>query len=219
MHEILQLIHLHGDYFYLFAFLWTALEGETFVIFAGLAAQKGYLNVGILFMVAWLGSMCGDQIFFLIGRRFGTRILEHLPKLKPGVEVALGWLEKYAVIFILSYRFMYGLRNVSGVAVGLSHLPWKKFAIWNAIAAFVWAAVFVGFGYLYGDIVGHIHRKQQEVVEDSVHQVTLSVLGLFAFLIICKLIVIWIKRMRVRRALRVRSLIEAKLAEHKDLQP
>lgn len=199
MQHIHELIHRHGDLFYLITFAWTALEGETFVIFAGLAAQKGALNVWLLFLAAWLGSMCGDQVFFFIGRRFGTRILEHMPKLKPGVERALGWLENYATLFILSYRFMYGLRNVSGVAIGLSHLQWRKFTVLNAIAAFIWAAAFVGFGYLFGGVIAHMHHKQ-EVVESSVREIMMSVLGLFAVLLIGKLAMIqWRKRHKTKK--------------------
>ncbi len=198
MHQIRELIHQHGDLFYLITFVWTALEGETFVIFAGLAAQKGLVNIWLLFFASWLGSMCGDQVFFLLGRKFGTRILHHFPKLEPGVERALGWLEKYAVVFILSYRFMYGLRNVSGVAVGLSHIPWKKFALWNAVAAFVWAAAFAGFGYMFGDVIAHMHRKQQ-TVEESVRDISLTILGLFALIIFIKLATIWIQRWRAKK--------------------
>ncbi len=105
------------------------------------------------------------------------------------MERAIGWLEKYAVAFILSYRFIYGLRNVSGVAVGLSHIPWKKFAVWNAIAAFVWALSFAGFGYLFGDLFAHLHHKQ-EAVSGGVRQIMLSMLGLFALVIIAKLVAI-----------------------------
>jgi hypothetical protein len=65
MHQIQDLIHQYHDLFYLITFVWTALEGETFIVFAGLAAQKGVLNVWFLFLAAWLGSMCGDQFFFL----------------------------------------------------------------------------------------------------------------------------------------------------------
>jgi membrane protein DedA with SNARE-associated domain len=198
MHQVRELIQQHGDLFYLITFLWTALEGETFVIFAGLAAQKGILNIWFLFLAAWLGSFSGDQVFFFLGRYFGTRLLDHLPKLKPGVERAIGWLENYAIIFILSYRFMYGIRNVSSVAIGLSHLSWKKFALWNCIAAFIWAAAFVGFGYLFGDVLTHMHHKQA-VVEDSVRQITLSVLGLFAFIIIVKLALVRWHRYRMTK--------------------
>ena len=208
MHQIHDLIKNHGDWFYLITFLWTALEGETFVIFAGLAAQKGLLNIWFLFLASWLGSMCGDQVFFMLGRQVGAPILERLPKLKPGVERAIGWLEKYAVVFILTYRFMYGLRNVSGIAVGMSRLPWKKFAVLNAIAAFIWALSFVGFGYLFGDAIAHIPHKN-EVVADSVREFMLSVLALFALVIILKLVHIRKKR-RYKR--------QCKLNEQKKLR-
>lgn len=190
MQDVRLLIQHHGDAFYLITFLWTALEGETFVIFAGLAAQKGMLNVWLLFLAAWLGSFCGDQIFFFTGRRYGIRILDHLPKLKPAVDRSLGWLARHAAVFILAYRFMYGIRNISGVAIGMSKLSWQKFMLWNAIAAFIWAAAFVGFGYLFGDVIGHMHHKTQ-VVEGNVRQVMLSALGLFAFIVAFRLIIWW----------------------------
>jgi len=190
MQDVRLLIQHHGDAFYLITFLWTALEGETFVIFAGLAAQKGMLNVWVLFIAAWLGSFCGDQIFFFTGRRFGVRILDHLPKLKPAVDRSLGWLERHAAAFILAYRFMYGIRNISGVAIGMSKLPWQKFMLWNAIAAFIWAAAFVGFGYLFGDVIAHMHHKT-EVVEENVREVMLSALGLFTFIVVVRLAIWW----------------------------
>jgi membrane protein DedA with SNARE-associated domain len=196
MHQIHELLRQYGDWFYLVTFLWTAIEGETFVIFAGLAAQRGSLNVYLLFLAAWLGSMTGDQIFFFLGRRYGSHILEHMPHLKPKVDRVLGWLEKYAIIFILSYRFMYGLRNVSGVAVGLSHLPWRKFALLNSIAAFVWAVAFVGFGYVFGDVIDHLGRHKEEQVNYDVRNIMLAVLGLFAVIIVAKLISIRRERRR-----------------------
>lgn len=213
MQYIHDLIQHHGNLFYLITFIWTALEGETFVIFAGLFAQKGALNVWLLFLAAWLGSMFGDQVVFMIGRKVGPKILDHLPRIKPGVEKAVGWLDQYAVLFILCYRFMYGVRNVSSLAVGLSHISWRKFAVWNAIAAFVWAAAFVGVGYIYGDVISHMRRKQ-EVVEDSLHQLTYSLLGLFVFLIVIKVIIIRWHRYRVAKKAKLLSQIVTKPNAH-----
>lgn len=193
MQDVRTLIAHHGDMFYLITFLWTALEGETFVIFAGLAAQKGMLNFWLLFLAAWGGTFCGDQLFFITGRKFGIHILDYMPKLKAPVDRALGWLERHAAVFILAYRFMYGIRNISGVAIGMSHLSWKKFAAWNAVAAFIWAAAFAGFGYLFGDVIAHMHHKHQ-VVEESVRQVLLTGLGLFLIIVTFRLGIMWYQR-------------------------
>ena len=63
--DISQLIAEHGAYFYLIAFVWTFLEGETFVLFAAFAAAQGLLNPALLLAATWLGSFCGDQSLFL----------------------------------------------------------------------------------------------------------------------------------------------------------
>lgn len=184
MNEINQLIHQSGDWFYLLTFIWAALEGETFVIFAGFAAQRGFLNVEWLCISAWLGSLTGDQICFWIGRHFGSHIFVMFPKLKPKVESAVGWLEKYAIVFILSYRFMYGVRNVSGIAIGMSRLPWQTFALWNTIAAFVWAASFSAAGYFFGDVLERIP------LASGIREYSLAIVAIVAFIIATRLFII-----------------------------
>ena len=51
-----RLIAEYGAYTYLIAFVWTFLEGETIVLFAGFAAAQGLLNPFLLLVAAWLGS-------------------------------------------------------------------------------------------------------------------------------------------------------------------
>ena len=133
--DIKQLIIDNGAWFYAITFAWTFLEGETFVIFAGAASSQGMLNIYVLIAVAWIGSFCGDQMYFFIGRRFGKRLLKRFPKLQGGVMVALDMLHKYHVVFILTYRFIYGVRNFASFAMGMSELPWSRFVGLNFIAA------------------------------------------------------------------------------------
>ena len=78
------------------------------------------------------------------------RLLSRFPSWRPGVEGALSWLERYDFWFILSFRFIYGVRNFSSFALGLSAVRWERFLRLNFIAAMVWAAAFVGIGYFLG---------------------------------------------------------------------
>src|SRR6516164_1690293 len=95
--DISRLIAEHGACFYLIAFVWTFLEGETFVLFAGFAAAQGLVNPILLIAATWLGSFSGDQTWFWLGRYFGVRLLDRFPKWRSGVEAALFWLERYNV--------------------------------------------------------------------------------------------------------------------------
>lgn len=154
--DIAETIRDYGDWFYVITFVWTFLEGETFVLFAGLAARQDILRLDLLIAVAWLGSFAGDQVYFWIGRRWGHALLRRFPRWSPGVHAALDLLRRYDTWFILSFRFIYGVRNFSSFAMGTSGLSWPRFLILNFIAAGVWATTFAGAGYIVGATFEHL---------------------------------------------------------------
>ncbi len=99
------------------------------------------------------------------------RLLERIPRWRPGVELALDCLRRYNTAFILSFRFVYGVRNFASFAMGMSGLDPVRFAILNFFAAFVWALAFAGFGYLFGEAL--------ESVLDNVVIISLTVMATF----------------------------------------
>jgi membrane protein DedA with SNARE-associated domain len=167
----------HGTLSYLVTFAWTFFEGETFVIFAGFAASQGLLAWPLLMVAAWLGSFAGDQTYFWIGRHFGVRLLARQPVWRTRVDHALAWLRRFDTWFILSFRFIYGVRNFSSFALGISRVHWRRFMVLNFVAAGIWAAVFIAAGYLCGHALG---RMLGEIAE----RFSESLLVVFALLII-----------------------------------
>jgi len=161
--DINELLAQNGACFYLIAFVWTFLEGETVIIFAGFAAAQGLIDPMLLLTAAWLGSFSGDQCYFWLGRHFGIRLLDRFPRWRRSVDSALKWLERYDAGFILSFRFIYGVRNVSSFALGLSAVRWDRFLRLNFAAAGLWAASFVAVGYFLGHafraVLGDVARS------------------------------------------------------------
>jgi membrane protein DedA with SNARE-associated domain len=199
--DINQLIAHNGACFYLIAFVWTFLEGETVIIFAGFAAAQGLLDPFLLLVAAWLGSFSGDQCYFWLGRHFGVRLLDRFPRFRRGVDTALHWLERYDTGFILSFRFIYGIRNVSSFAMGLSAIRWERFLGLNFAAAGLWAASFVAIGYF----LGHAFRA---VLGDLARSFSLVMLAVFALIAV----LMWlVHRRQKRRILRVPPGVEAAL--------
>jgi membrane protein DedA with SNARE-associated domain len=178
--DIRHMVVQHGHWFYLITFLWTFVEGETFVIFAGTFAAQGLLDPFLLLVSAWLGSFSGDQLYFYIGRRFGGKLLHRYPRWRPGVDTALAFLRRYSTGFILSFRFTYGVRNFSSFAMGMSGLLWRRFLVLNLVAAGVWAVTFVGAGYLLGNVFGAALRR----MADSFGLVMLGIFVLVAAVIL-----------------------------------
>lgn len=161
--DVKQIILEHGAWSYLITFAWTFFEGETFVLFAGFAAAQGLMSAPLLVIAAWLGSFVGDQCYFWIGRRFGLRVLARQPAWRARVDTALGWLKKYDAGFILTFRFIYGVRNFSSFALGISGIDWRRFLVLNFIAAGLWATLFVGISYVFGQT---LERVLGEVARD-----------------------------------------------------
>ncbi len=199
--EINQLIAENGAYFYLIAFLWTFLEGETVVLFAGFAAAQGLLDPMLLLVAAWLGSFSGDQTYFWIGRQFGPRLLDRFPRWRHGVDVALHWLERYNTGFILTFRFIYGVRNLSSFAMGVSAVRWKRFLSLNFLAAGLWAGSFTAVGYF----LGHACRAVLGNIAQSFSLAMLGVFCIFAF-------AIWFVHRLQRRRQQLRVPPGAKIA-------
>lgn len=139
-----------ASYGYLAVFVGTLLEGETILIAAGFAAHRGLLDLPIVILVAMLGGTLGDQLAFQIGRWKGDALIERFPALarhKPRVHELL---ENHTTLFILTVRFLYGLRIAGPVLLGSSRVPMLRFAMLNLIGAALWATVVSGAGYLSG---------------------------------------------------------------------
>jgi membrane protein DedA with SNARE-associated domain len=198
--ELDWLLAQSGPWPYLITFIWTFFEGETFVLIAGfLAAQKHpeteihLLDWQFLIMAAWLGSFCGDQCYFWLGRHFGPRLLRRMPKWRRPVDDALMWLKRYNTGFILSFRFIYGVRNFASFAMGVSGLDWRRFLVLNFIAAGIWAVAFVSIGMIFGSVL-----KEAVGIETVARNFTLIILGVLVFMFGMVFLVHRIQKRRMR---------------------
>lgn len=154
-----------ATYGYLAVFVGTLIEGETLLIAAGFASHRGLLDWRLVTLVATIGATLGDQLAFLLGRWKGEALIERLPALarrKPRID---DLLQRYSIIFILSIRFLYGLRIAGPLLLGSSRLPLLRFALLNAIGAALWAALVTGAGYGFGAAISAADlRTVEEVV-------------------------------------------------------
>ncbi len=141
------------SYGYLALLVGTFLEGETIMVLGGFAAQRQYLDLPTVVMVGFLGSFVGDQLYFYIGRRWGPGLLARRPAWQDRAERAFGLLRRYDTLFILSFRFIYGVRSISSFVIGTAKVSPLRFFFLNMIAAFIWAVALGLMGYAFGAVV------------------------------------------------------------------
>ncbi|WP_343526165.1 DedA family protein [Sphingomonas sp.] len=131
--------------------LGAGLEGETAVVTGGILAHQGLIGWPAALVAAAVGSFLADQIFFTIGRRSRDgRWVRKLRQRRVYARVTK-MMERYPVGFIFAFRFLYGLRTISPVALGTSKVSTRLFVAVNAASAACWASIFVGIGYLFGE--------------------------------------------------------------------
>jgi membrane protein DedA with SNARE-associated domain len=172
-----------AEYGYLAILIFAFLEGETAMLLAGYAAQQGFLDLRLVMLLGFLGAFAGDQLWFYLARRHGGRWLAARPELAAKATKAKHLLERHATLFILSFRFIYGLRNLGAVAVALSNVPTRRFVILNAIAALLWAILVIGAGFLFGEAAASLLDQLA-----SVQKQLLAVAGLLAFAAIASIL-------------------------------
>ena len=157
-------IHSYG---YWAILVGTFLEGETVLVLGGLAAFQGFLSLPGVILAAFVGSMCGDQLFFFLGRRYARAFLARRPAWKDRVAKAERLLNRFRTPLILIFRFLYGLRTVTPFVIGMSPVQTRAFVPLNALGALVWAVAVGVLGYAFGSIVetviGNIKHYQIEV--------------------------------------------------------
>ena len=141
------------SYGYVAVAIGTFLEGESVLLIAGAAASRGHLSMPAVIAVAAVASFLGDQLFFLVGRRYGTALLARYPSLQPRAARVTGLLDRHHLPLILSIRFLYGLRIVGPIAIGMSSVSWHRFLLLNGLAAVLWAGLIAGIGYGTGQVL------------------------------------------------------------------
>jgi len=72
-------------------------------------------------------------------------------------------LERRPIGFVLGFRFLYGLRIVSPLAIGASALPLRRFVALNVCAAIIWGISFTALGYLFGSAIERVAGDMRSV--------------------------------------------------------
>ena len=124
-----------------------SVPGESLLIFASILAGRGEMSLPALLISAWVGSVIGDNLGFLIGRKLGRATV-----LRYGAKVGLtnerfSGIEKkytrYGSATVLFARFFSILRQLNGIVAGMLGMHWWRFALFDAIGAALWVSVWV----------------------------------------------------------------------------
>lgn len=140
-------------YGYFALFFGVLLEGETFVVAASFAAHQGYLDLPWVVVVSFLGSVAGDDFYFFLGRKKGRRYLKARPHWQARVAKAESLLRRHHRLAIAGFRFIYGFRTITPIAIGMSDIKAARFVLLDAVGALAWSLIVGVLGFFFGSLL------------------------------------------------------------------
>ncbi len=150
-----------------FESLGAPLPGESLLVFASVLAGRGEISLPLLMLSAWAGAVMGDNIGYLLGRRYGRGVIlrygarfgvnaERLAK----VEAVF---ERYGPVTVAFARFVNVLRQLNGVVAGMLRMDWKRFLFFNALGGALWVTVWSFAGFYLGKHVANFAAVAQDL--------------------------------------------------------
>ena len=129
------------------------VPSETLVITAGVLASAGDMQLGLVILFAAVGAFLGDNTTYFIGHRYGDNVERRFfssDKAKGRLRWAERQLEERGAEIIIIARFIPGGRTAITLSAGALHMPWRRFATYDAVAATIWASYAALLGYIGG---------------------------------------------------------------------
>ena len=145
-----------AQYGYWAAGLGGAVESETVVVLAGLAAHRGLLDLRGVIAMAALGTFGVNQTLFHLGRWRGHVLLARFPRLQPRAERVLEFAHRHRHTLVLLYHFTVGIRAMTPFVLGMSRVRPVRFALVDGAVTLTWIATLATLGFWLGDALARL---------------------------------------------------------------
>ncbi|CAN5274922.1 DedA family protein [soil metagenome] len=136
--------------------LFPFLPGDSLLFTAGLLSVSGVISVPLwlIIVVAFVAAGAGDQVGYLLGRRFGRRLFKPDARILKTrfLERAEKFFAKYGGPALLLGRFVPIVRTYVPVAAGAADYHYRRFVGWNLTGAALWSSLVTVLGALLGRI-------------------------------------------------------------------
>jgi membrane protein DedA with SNARE-associated domain len=164
--------------------------GETALVAAAVLASQGKLQIELVILIGIVSAIIGDNIGYLLGRKFGRGLLE-----APGpfyerrmlfVRAGDRFFEKHGGKSVFLARWIALVRVAAAWLAGINHMPFPRFFVWNALGGITWGITFGLVGYFVGKSGAHLLSQ-------------IGIAGAAVLVISAVAAVVWLRR-RERRA-------------------
>lgn len=163
--------------------------GETVVISAAFLAGQHFWSVYNVFWICFLGTVVSDTLWFILGRKFTTKIEQH-EKHGSRYRKVVAKINKYVgnriFLALLFIKFLYGTRILTIFYISARKVSFWKFTFFNSLGTIIWLVVIIGAGYLAG--------KGTATYLGSLTDIKYVAVALVAFILLFRVIDSWTEK-------------------------
>ena len=131
------------------------LPGDSILFAAGLvAATRDDTNIIFLVTVIFIAAFLGDQVGYVLGRKYGRSYLEKhsSPRIERMIARAEDFYSKYGWSAVIIARFYPWIRTFMPPIAGIGKMNYYKFIAANALGAFLWGVGITMLGFYAASI-------------------------------------------------------------------
>ena len=141
------------DWGYIILFLYSFGGGFVALVVASILAYGGDLNIIFVILTAGVANFIGDQFLFMIARNNKDQAKKLMQKHKRKIAISHLMMRKYGSLVIFLQKYIYGIKTLIPLAMGLTKYDIKRFIFFNVLATILWSLVFGLGAYTLGEVV------------------------------------------------------------------
>jgi membrane protein DedA with SNARE-associated domain len=134
--------------------------GETALVLAAILASQGKLQIWLVILIGVASAIMGDNLGYLLGRRFGREVLTARGPLHAhrARAIAAGdrFFAKHGPKAVFFARWIALVRFAAAWLAGINKMHWLEFFFWNALGGVTWGITFGLAGYFGGHAAGRV---------------------------------------------------------------
>lgn len=148
------------------------LPAVPLLLVVGGLAGAGRSSLSLAIGAAVAGCLAADLLWYTFGRRKGASVLGILCRITLEPDSCVRRVEELFVTYrlrsLLIAKFLPGLNPLAAALSGVVHIPLGVFVLCEAASALVWAAAWMGLGYLFSDLIDSIAAQASRLGATSV---------------------------------------------------
>lgn len=136
-----------------FTFLMPFLPGDALIFAIGMIAANNQIEFGLIIPLLMFAALLGDNVNYLVGKRFGNYILNNESKFfikEKHINKAKDFFERNGKQSIIIARFVPVVRTIVPFLCGTTSVPYRTFLLYSLIGAFLWVGMIGTIGYFLG---------------------------------------------------------------------